>query len=315
VTAVDVSFACMGTTVRIVAGDPGRVAAARAFLTGFDHRLSRFRPDSELPALNADPREEVPASALLRAAVHAGLWAATTTGGLVDPTVVDALEQAGYDRSLSGAVSQPLGTLLAQAPARRPAAPNPRSRWREVEVDDARGLIRRPHGTRLDTGGTGKGLAADAVAHRLDGEERFVVDCGGDVRVGGLGAEREPFEVSVVHPLTGRVEETFPLVAGGVATSGIDRRVWRSGGGRPAHHLIDPSTGRPAWTGLVGATAIAPSALEADVRAKAAVLSGPQRARELLRPHGGILFHEGGRSERVGLAIPRSALRRFAVVG
>jgi thiamine biosynthesis lipoprotein len=311
---LDVSFACMGTTVRIVASDPGRVVRARDYLADFDRRLSRFRDDSELSALNADPREEVPASALLRAAVHAGLWAATTTDGLVDPTVADDLERAGYDRSMHGAASQPLGALLADAPPRRAAAPNLHCRWRDVVVDDVRGVIRRPPGTRLDTGGTGKGLAADAVAHLLDGEERFVVDCGGDVRVGGPGAGREPFEVSVVHPLTGRLEETFPLGAGGVATSGIDRRVWRAGDGRPAHHLIDPSTGRPAWTGLVGATAIAPSALEADVLAKAAVLSGPERARELLRPHGGILFHESGRSERVRLAIPRTALRRFAVV-
>ena len=312
-TAIDVSFACMGTTMRIVATDPRRVAAARDYLEDFDRRLSRFRAESELSVLNADSRDVVAASPLLRAAVHAGLWAATITDGLVDPTLVDALETAGYDASLGRYDSQPLGEVLAVAPPRRPAAADPRARWRQIVVDDAQAVIRRPPGIRLDSGGTGKGLAADAVALLLAGEERFIVDCGGDVRVGGPGAERAPFDVAVVHPLTGRVGETFPLVAGGVATSGIDRRLWRGSAGRPAHHLIDPSTGRPAWTGVVGATAVAPSALEADVLAKAALLSGPERGRELLRRHGGILFHEGGRSERVGLTIPRGALRRFAV--
>ena len=44
----------------------------------------------------------------------------------------------------------------------------------------------------FDTGGTGKGLCADAVAHRLAGYTRFVVDCGGDIAVGGVGAQLEP---------------------------------------------------------------------------------------------------------------------------
>ena len=41
----------------------------------------------------------------------------------------------------------------------------------------------------LDTGGTGKGLCADAVAYRLGGYSRFLVDCGGDIAIGGMGAE------------------------------------------------------------------------------------------------------------------------------
>jgi thiamine biosynthesis lipoprotein len=77
--------------------------------------------------------------------------------------------------------------------------------------------------------------------------------------------------------------------AGGVATSGIDRRCWEGG-----HHLLDPSTGRPAYTGLVGATALAPTAVEAEARAKAAVLSGPEGGRDWLTEHGGFLFLESG---------------------
>ena len=214
-TDVDVRFQCMGTTMRIVAYDRERIEQARAYLLGFDRRLSRFRPDSELSRLNADPRETVPASALLRAAIRAGLWAAEATGGLVDPTLVGALEAAGYTSSMAGAQSQPLGAVLEAAPTRRAAAPDPRAGWRQVEVDDAAGVIHRPSGLRLDNGGTGKGLAADAAALLLDGDDRFVVDCGGDLRVGGPGARRQPFEVDVAHPLTGRVAHTFPLAGGG----------------------------------------------------------------------------------------------------
>ena len=56
-----------------------------------------------------------------------------------------------------------------------------------------------------------------------------------------------------------------------MATSGINVRVWRRADGRYAHHLIDPRTGEPAWTGLVGVTALAPTGVEAETLAKAAL--------------------------------------------
>jgi len=64
--------------------------------------------------------------------------------------------------------------------------------------------------------------------------------------------------------------------------------------GVASSHLLDPSTGAPAWTGLVQASALAPTALEAETLAKAAYLSGPLAARGLLADHGGILVDEAG---------------------
>jgi FAD:protein FMN transferase len=88
---------------------------------------------------------------------------------------------------------------------------------------------------------------------------------------------------------------------GAAATSGLDRRVWRRPDGTHAHHLLDPSTGEPAWTGLIAATALAPTALEAEALAKAALLSGPEGARRVLAARGGVLVHDSAESERVRL--------------
>jgi thiamine biosynthesis lipoprotein len=110
-----------------------------------------------------------------------------------------------------------------------------------------------------------------------------------------------PFAVDVQHPLTGDIVMSLELGAGGIATSGIDRNVWRRPDGGYAHHLLDPATGEPAWTGLVGVTAIAPTALEAETLAKAALLSGPDHGRELLAEHGGVLFADDGSTEPVGV--------------
>jgi FAD:protein FMN transferase len=273
----------MGTHVRLLVDD---ATECRAFLERFDAALSRFRPESELCRLNASTETEVPASPLLRAAISAGLTAAELTGGLVDPTLVGQLEAAGYDRTRREP-ELPLAEALAHAPARRPAAPNPDEPWRAVAVGEP--AVTRPPGLRLDTGGTGKGLAADLLATQLSG--RWALDIGGDLRVNSA------FDVDVRHPLTGETVHTLKLRGGAIATSGIDTRLWRAPDGSPRHHLLDPSTGAPAWTGVISATALAPTALEAEALAKAALLSGPTRAAHWLRRHGGITILDNGEVE------------------
>lgn len=253
-------FPSMGTTVRLLADAP--LEPIRAGIEAIAARLTRFDPASELCALNADPRAEVPASPLLRRAVQAALLGARRTGGLADPTLLDAVEAAGYARTRVGVEPASLDAALRAAPARRAATPG--ARWREVEVREA--SILRPRGLRIDLGGSAKGLAADWAASQLRG--RFAVDCGGDVRVGGT------------HDVALRGSaHTVRVTDAAIATSGLDRRVWRRPDGSYAHHLLDPGTGEPAWTGVISATAIAPTALEAEALAKAALLSGPRRGR------------------------------------
>ncbi len=305
----EITFHSMGSDVRLLIGAPllrdaespaDACRSQRAYVEDFAARLSRFRPDSELSALNGDARGEAPASALLRAAVTAGLWAAQRSGGLVDPTVGRALARAGYASSLDGRAPASLTQALSAAPARQPARPNPQQLWRQVDVDDRAGTVRRPAGIELDTGGTGKGLCADAIAHRLRGYSRFAIDCGGDLTIGGVGAQLEPYAVEVEHPLTGETIRTVRVARGGVATSGLNVRVWQDEQGRFAHHLLDPSSGLPAWTGLVGVTALAPTALEAETLSKMALLLGPLGARRVLAEHGGLVIHDDGDVEQIG---------------
>jgi thiamine biosynthesis lipoprotein len=123
------------------------------------------------------------------------------------------------------------------------------------------------------------------------GCESYAIDCGGDLMIGGSGGL--PRAVEVRSPFGDEVLHTFELVQSGVATSGIGKRSWLDGDGRPAHHLLDPATGRPAYTGVAQVTALAPSAAEAEARAKAALLSGPDAAARWL-PYGGLIVEDDG---------------------
>ena len=275
-------FPCFGASCTVLADGDGETIA-RARLLDWHARFTRFDAASELSRFNADPRQVVPVSATLARLAQAVVTAGELSGGLVDGTLLAEIEGAGYRGDLRAPL--PLALALRLAPARRPAAPSSRAAWRAIVVDGER--VRRPSGLGLDGGGLAKGLFADLLAEDLAGRS-FAVECAGDLRVGG-----EPRPVHVAGPFDGKTLHTLELADAGVATSGIGRRSWLDRRGRPAHHLLDPSTGAPAFTGVVQATAVAPTALEAEVRAKAAVLGGPEAAAGWL-PHGGVVVYDDG---------------------
>ncbi len=286
-------FDCFGgrCAVRVADADPQVAAAAvrdaRRTLLGAHRTLSRFDPDSELSRLNRDPRREVPASPLLRRVVAAARIAGVRSGGLVDATLVDAIEAAGYaeSRDFEAGVDRPAG-LPSQ-----PGAASPQAGWARFEVDELAGTVSRPAGLRLDPGGIAKGLLADLVGEELADFPAFAVDCCGDLRVGGVDARTR--RIVVDDPAGGGPLHELRIAEGAVATSGITRRSWVDGEGRAAHQIIDPASGRPAFTGVLQATALAPNGLLAETLAKSALLVGPERAESQL-PFGGVVVEEDG---------------------
>ncbi len=283
-------FDCFGSSCAVLVIGDGAEQAARLVrwrMLRWHARFSRFEPDSELSRLNADPRERVEVTSTMARLAEAAAWAAAETGGLVDSTLVTEIEEAGYVADLGEPL--PASTAFADAPQRNPARAASREWWRELKVED--GTLVRPPGLRLDSGGLGKGLFADLASETLEGYQSFAVDCGGDLRLGGSGELAR--RVDVASPFCGEIIHSFELGEGGVATSGIAKRSWLDASGSPAHHLLDPATGRPAFTGVAQATALAPTAVEAETLAKAAILSGPERGLHWLR-HGGVLVLEDG---------------------
>ncbi len=303
-------FDCFGGTCAVlIEGDgpagPPAIAAARVKrrLLEWHAQFSRFDARSELSALNRDPREHVPVSPMMARFVQAAVHAAATTGGLVDPTLVTDLERAGYDADFTQAPLPPAYPLRL-APARRPGAPSPHARWREVSVDLCERMVSRPAGIRLDSGGIAKGLFGDVLAPLLSLHRSFAIAAAGDVRFGGAAGTARAIQITSPFD-NDRLLHTFELVRGAAATSGTTRRSWTDHHGRPAHHLLDPATGTPAFTGVIQVTALAPSGAQAEALAKAALLSGTERAASWLL-HGGVVVYETGEHDVIE---PAEALR------
>jgi thiamine biosynthesis lipoprotein len=254
----------MGTDVELLLdaepGEPAETAfdEAEAEFERLEQVMSRFRDDSELSRLNRDGRAANASEDLVRV-VELALEARSATGGLFDPTVLDALVAAGYDRSFDAlpAAGDGQPRIVVIEP---PVEPKPTSCAGDVRVVDA--TIELGPGTHLDLGGIGKGYAVDRVADDLSAAGPCLVNAGGDLAVRG-GA----WPVGVTD------EITLELTRGGMATSGRDRRRWQRGG-EEQHHLIDPSTGLPAADAPVRVTVVAGSATAAEVAAKTAFFGG-----------------------------------------
>jgi thiamine biosynthesis lipoprotein len=240
----------------------------------------------------------------MRALAEAVKSAGSVSGGLVDATQLDSIERAGYRDSLDSEPSISLSEALASRAERTPGAPHPDRLWRSIGIDEAGEAVIRPPGVKIDSGGIAKGLVADLAAEELRGHRTYAVDCCGDIRIGGTaGQERR---VRVDNPFGGGPVHELKLRDGAVATSGIGRRCWVTPSGA-AHHILDPARGEPAFTGIVQTTALAPTALLAEVYAKAALLAGPEHADEWL-PHGGVVVRDGGEVDVIAAEQPLSEL-------
>jgi FAD:protein FMN transferase len=281
------AFPAMGTRVEALLEAPpsraARVALARVRdeFERLERIFSRFRRDSELSRLN--DAGSIDAGPDLRAVVELALAARERTSGRFDPTLHDALVAAGYDRTFD--------ELDEHAPAR--PAPDPGAA-RDVTVRGRR--IELGPGVRLDLGGIVKGYTADRCVRLLAPLGPCLVNAGGDLAVAGARAEG-PWPVAVEVP---HGQLTLAVASGGLATSGRDRRRWRRQG-QERHHLIDPSTCRPAEGGPLTVTVAAPSATEAEVAAKAIFLAGERAEREAeLLGTPAVIVRADGRPRLIG---------------
>jgi len=267
----------LGTSAQLVVTDSAAMPAARAaveqVLADVDLAASRFRADSELSLLNASAGSWVGVSPLLARALRVALDAASWTGGLVDPTVGEALVRLGYDRTFAE-VAPGAGALRVVATA----APG----WRGVELDTDGLRARVPTGTRLDLGATAKALASDLAAAAAADATRsggVLVNLGGDIAVAGdPPPEGWPVAIEdVTDPSlpAGEATHVIAIREGGLATSSTRARRWRRGGAE-LHHLLDPRSGMPASGPWRTVSVVASTCVLANTASTAAVILGDE---------------------------------------
>jgi len=241
--------------------------AARLSIELAENELSRFRPASGLSRMNRLSGQPVPVSPILWEVMSAALEAAKATHGLYDPTVLRALESAGYKTSFETLKGQ-------QAGQKGPGEGTYNYSWKDILLDPVARTVTIPVEAGIDLGGIAKGWTARQVAQSLGEAGPCLVDAGGDIAARGAPPGMAGWPVGVANPLQPELNLTVLTVCdGGMATSGIDYRRWTSNG-HLQHHIIDPRTGSPARTDLLAVTVMAQDVVHAEIHAKAALILG-----------------------------------------
>lgn len=287
------SFRAMNTKIQTWlysrTGNAVLVDVQRLFAS-FEKRLSRFDPHSELSRLNASQQEAFPASPTLLDAVEVALWAAQVTGGLYDPTILNDLKQAGYDRSFEqiNEVASLDGRASVSGNGQKPPSVARPYSYRSIHLNRARREIYKPAGLGLDLGGMGKGWTVDRAADRLQGLGPFLVNAGGDIFGYQTPPGQKGWPVDLIHPR--RPEKSMArlfLHHQALATSTIARRRWLRHG-RIMHHLIDPRTGQPAQTDALSVSVLADRTVVAEIYAKVALILGVEAGLNYLQKLPGV---------------------------
>jgi thiamine biosynthesis lipoprotein len=287
------TFRVFGTTGTLLITEASALPAARrladAEFAAVDLACSRFRPDSELSALNAAGGATVRISELFAELLGEALRAARLTDGAVDPTCGRALAELGYDRDFGLLEPAPAGAPGTASPG--PASPGPASSgpasqvpsaravpgWRSVQLDTGPPRATLAGGAQLDLGATAKARAADrcadAIARQLGCG--VLVSLGGDIAVAGP-APAGGWRIRVTDDHAAGPDapgQTVSITSGGLATSSTMVRAWARDG-RRMHHIVDPATGEPARSCWRTVSVAAGSCTDANAASTAAIVRG-----------------------------------------
>lgn len=269
-------FFAMDTIMSITAygssADDAMVAAQQE-INRLEALFSRTRDDSDISKLNAaagsgqavtlDP-ETV---SLLDFARDYAPW--------FDITIAPVMDAWGFTKDSNRVPSQEeLNRLLPLVDASR------------LEVDADRSVAQLPQaGMAVDLGGVAKGYAGDRAAAILaeHGITSAILALGGNITALGTKPDGSAWNVAVKDPKdTSKYICVIPLVNKTAATSGGYERYFVENG-VTYHHIIDPTTGYPANSGLLSVTVVADESKKADLLSTYCFVLGADRALDAWR--------------------------------
>lgn len=249
------------------------LAVAFEIAANIDQRMSLYKADSELVALNTRAGSgAIPVSEPLLEILRASAFYAALSDGAFDVTVQPLIDLWGfYDvRTAKVPGQREVDAVL------RSVGPSRMTLNGQVQT------VFLGEDSAIDLGGIAKGYAIDMALEALAarGVTAALVNLGGTVGVLGLPPGDRPWVAGLKHPrgdkLIGRVQFT----EGAISTSGDYDRYFEADGERYSH-LLDPRTGWPV-DHMFALTVHAPTATAADALSTAAFILGPSDGLALL---------------------------------
>lgn len=264
------------------AGAADAVKEVSAKLKDIESRMTINQPGGEVNRLNAAAGKE--------AVVLSG----ETLGVLETAVRYSELSSGAFDVTI-GPLVKAWGVFTDQ-----PRVPEKGELERLMKLTDYRRLkIDRGHssaqleieGQIADLGGIAKGHAGDeAIAiYRKHGVKSAYINLGGNVVVLGKKPDGTPWRIGIQNP-RGPSQSYLGIVTvedKAVVSSGDYERYFEKDGVR-YHHILDPKTGYPASSGLIGTSIIADVSMDADALSTATFVLGLEKGMKLVNSLQGV---------------------------
>ncbi len=267
-----------------IAGKKDYTPEAEEYIRRLEKELSVTDSESEIAVVNENGEgrlsEEV-GNILQRA-----LDVCERTGGALDITIYPVLKAWGFTTGEYRVPSDgELAELLYSVGYRKVVLERGVSPDSEDEADMGSGAhVILPDGMEIDLGSVAKGYTGTAVSDMLreKGVEHALINLGGNVQCIGGKPGGDPWKVAIKSPFPDSASGMIGVMDAddvAIITSGGYERYFEDNGKR-YWHILNPTTGKPAESGLVSVTIVGKDGLLCDGLSTALFVEGLDKAIE-----------------------------------
>lgn len=154
--------------------------------------------------------------------------------------------------------------------------------YTQIQYDAATGVVTLPEGMEIDLGSVAKGYAGQLVAQMLreHGVQSALLNLGGNVQTVGAKPDGSPWQIGIKDPQGEDAMMVLSVEDQAVVTSGGYERYFEQDG-QTYWHIMDPSTGHPADSGLISVTIVGDEGVVCDGLSTALFVMGLEKAADL----------------------------------
>ena len=250
-------------------GESGLIDQSESLITSLESLVSVTDADSELYAINQTGSgmltEE--ASSLMEQALEI----CRRTDGALDLSIYPIVRAWGFT---TGSYQVP---DEAEIQALLPLVD-----YRKIQYDAATGTVTLPEGMEIDLGSVAKGYAGQLAAQMLreHGVQSALLNLGGNVQTVGTKPDGSPWQIGIKDPQGEDAMMVLSVEDQAVVTSGGYERYFEQDG-QTYWHIMDPSTGHPADSGLISVTIVGDEGVVCDGLSTALFVMGLEKAADL----------------------------------
>lgn len=154
--------------------------------------------------------------------------------------------------------------------------------YTQIQYDAATGVVTLPEGMEIDLGSVAKGYAGQLAAQMLreHGVQSALLNLGGNVQTVGTKPDGSPWQIGIKDPQGEDAMMVLSAEDQAVVTSGGYERYFEQDG-QTYWHIMDPSTGHPADSGLLSVTIVGKQGIICDGLSTSLFVMGLEKAADL----------------------------------